>query len=140
MSSRSSQPKKTIVTEEGELRDVPDNSAASRLASVYCTQCGTPNRQDSHYCRNCGTPLDDNAPARAAYMPDDYLPTEKPKRTIREERSQAPVWANLVTEVFTLGAVFLMSVAAIVNGAPALVVAILIAWFMVVAARNGVLN
>ena len=96
--------RQAMLTDDGELRDVPDFQAES--ASIYCTQCGTASRSDAHFCRTCGHSLDDQA-SQILYTP----PEQKVKRTdlrIVERRSGAMTFFSLVFNfiklAFVLGA------------------------------------
>jgi hypothetical protein len=121
--------RKTIITEEGELRDVPTTSPEP---ATYCPQCGTANRIDSHFCRNCGTSLDDL----------DSAPREKPKHG-QSEQATPNVWSAL-TEIATLLMVMVMGVAAVANpngnATSWVIIPIAVGWLITTAARHGTLG
>jgi ribosomal protein L40E len=51
--------KRTILTEDGELRDVYDEAEAPapQTELIYCNQCGTSNSSTAKFCRKCGHSL-----------------------------------------------------------------------------------
>jgi hypothetical protein len=65
MTANQAQQQKTVLTDDGELRDIgtsQENQAADlRGSKVYCIHCGTPNRSVASFCRSCGQPLEDQA-------------------------------------------------------------------------------
>jgi len=127
--------KKTIVTEEGELRDVPNTQ---REPASYCPHCGTSNRIDSHFCRNCGQLLDEEDLSGPVVHR-----TPKAKHSVSEQPQQGSNVFSLVTEVMSLLIVGLLCLAAIgLNGGREswLVIPIMIGWLVTVMARNGVMK
>ena len=90
--------RQAILTDDGELRDVPGSQADSAI--IYCTQCGTASRSDARFCRTCGHSLDDQA-AQVMYTP----PEQKLKRAaprVDERRSAPMTFFGLVFGVIKL--------------------------------------
>jgi hypothetical protein len=58
MGARRSRKLQTMLTEDGELREV-DSSPQIAHETVYCIYCGAPNRATGSYCRQCGQSLDE---------------------------------------------------------------------------------
>src|SRR5258706_11098372 len=105
MSASKPQRQRTILTEDGELREAdPSATPESRLAAVYCTNCGETNRANSRFCRNCGESLDEQAPDAEA-LADVRGPGRKSKRS-REGRPRVqavqPSSSSLAVEALTL--------------------------------------
>jgi hypothetical protein len=44
---------------------MPDAEGAAHMASVFCTQCGQQNPEDSRFCARCGAPLTVPGPSGA---------------------------------------------------------------------------
>jgi hypothetical protein len=139
------QPQRAILGEDGELRDAAAASESQR-APIYCIQCGTANRAEGRFCRNCGQSLDEQAFNPASL--DDYLPPEqKNKRLVEHAASVKPSHS---APSMTFGMVVIEIVTMIVMGALTYVFAsmnlagvalgVLMAWFLMVAARHGALN
>ncbi len=128
---------KVILTDDGELQTVAEEAERS---AVFCIHCGSANRADGHFCRSCGQSLD-------AQVIHGYLPSErKTKRSAREgqakpRREPIPMTAGMViVELFTLLVMGGLFGVALIMGQTLIVIAILLAWFMVEAARHGALN
>jgi hypothetical protein len=93
--------RQAILTDDGELRDVPDSQPDSGI--MYCTQCGTASRSDARFCRTCGHSLDAQA-AQVVYTP----PEQKLKRAdlrVVERRSAPMTFFSLVFNLIKLGIV-----------------------------------
>lgn len=151
MSASKPQRKRTVLTEDGELRDeisVDGVEISAQTAPLFCIHCGSPNRSEAHFCRKCGQPLDDQDvdPSIAA----NYVPSTGDKRKhSKEERGEQPAttpFAALMSpqmalvQVFTLIFVALGVVFSLIFGAPLLAAGVLFAWFMVEAAWSGALK
>ena len=121
---------KTIITDDGEMRDVPIEGNAQE-AMIYCPQCGTSNRSDSHFCRNCGNRLDE----------DDYAPREKPKRALHEPSSSTmPNMWSAATELATMFMVLIMCGVAITIGKSSsswVVIPIVVGWIATASIRHA---
>lgn len=52
MNSTKMQRQQTVLTEDGELKEV--DVPAPRVETVYCIHCGTANKSIASFCRNCG--------------------------------------------------------------------------------------
>ena len=131
--------RRTELTEDGELFEV-SSTPADRLSAVYCTNCGSANKPHSSFCRTCGASLDEQT------LEEDY-PLSRPKLKRSERRREStsgpsmPMSAMVPLEIFTMFFVAGMVIAtAAFSHSAFLPVCILIAWFMVVAARHGALS
>jgi hypothetical protein len=143
MSQSKLQQQRTILGEDGELRDAADES---QVAPVYCIQCGTANRAEGRFCRKCGQSLDEQMANPASL--DDYTPPEsKNKRSAQRAAAAKP---SRSAPAMTFGMVALEVITMIVMGAltyafasmnlAGLALGVLLAWFLMVAARHGALN
>lgn len=151
MSSSKPQRKRTVLTEDGELRDDVNIDVApltAQTAPLYCIHCGSANRSEARFCRKCGQSLDDQD-IDPAHLPDYTPPAgDKRKRTRQERNELMPTtpFAALMSpqmalvQVFTLVFVALGVVFSLIFGSPLLALAVLIAWFMVEAAWSGALR
>ena len=136
-----SQPRRrTELTEDGELREV-SSTPTDRLSAVYCTNCGSANKAHSSFCRTCGASLDEQM------LEEDYpLSRPKLKRSERRREVASSDQSNPSSAAFAMEGITVFFVAGMVIATAAfthsafLPVCILIAWFMVVAARHGVLK
>jgi hypothetical protein len=144
MSQSKLQPQRTILGEDGELRDTSD--AESQLAPVYCIQCGTANRAEGRFCRKCGQSLDEQTVNPASL--DDYTPPEsKNKRSAQRAAAEAKsprtavpmTFGMFVLEVITMVVMGALTYAFASMNLAGLALAVLLAWFMIVAARHGAL-
>ncbi len=144
MSQSKLQPQRTILGEDGELRDA--DADESQLTPVYCIQCGTANRAEGRFCRKCGQPLDEQAVNPASL--DDYTPPEwKNKRSAQRAVSAKPArsptamtFGMVVIEVITLIVMGALTYAFASMNLAGLALGVLLAWFLMVAARHGALN
>lgn len=137
-----------ILGTDGELHDGPDD-LESQEEMVFCTHCGAMNRSAASYCRSCGRALEEQAvdPALALGHPAGLRKQkEKSEQRLAASPQQAPASPGkmsvegMFVEMFTLIAVIVLSVVSAAAGAPGMIIPVLIAWFMVVAARNGALH
>jgi zinc-ribbon domain len=144
MSASKPQRERTILTEDGELREAdPSATPESRLAAVYCTNCGTSNRANSRFCRNCGESLDEQV-LDSDQVADMRGPGRKSKRSMESrqraqlvQRGSSSLAVEALTLIFVTGMV--ISTAAI-TGSAFLPIVILIVWAVVEMARHGVMN
>ena len=121
-----------ILTDDGELRDVPGSQADSAI--MYCTQCGTASHADARFCRTCGHSLDDQA-AQVVYTP----PEQKLKRAdlrVVERRSAPMTFFALVFNLIKLGIILgTVSTLYLKTSNVVMPIIILIAWVIVEAAQ-----
>jgi hypothetical protein len=142
MSSSKLQPQRTILGEDGELRDV-DDASESQLAPVYCIHCGTANRAEGRFCRNCGQSLDEQVLNPASL--DDYTPSEqKNKRSAgraastKPSRSAPPMTLGMfVLEIVTMIVVVALTVYFASTNLAGVALGVLIAWAAIVSARHS---
>ena len=142
MSHSKLQPQRTILGEDGELRDA---DAESQLTPIYCIQCGTANRAEGRFCRKCGQSLDEQVVNPASL--DDYTPPEsKNKRSAQRAvsaqspRSAPPLtFGMVILEIVTMVVMGALTYAFASMNLAGVALAVLIAWFMIVAARHGAL-
>ncbi len=136
---------KMVLSDDGELRHLTDEAASP---AVFCIHCGTANRGEGHLCRSCGQSLDEQAinPASLdSYRPPQYK-NKRAAQTVRAEKTETrreavPMTAGMViVELFTLLVMSGLMLAALAMGQGFIGVCILIAWFLVEAARHGALN
>jgi len=148
-----SQPRKrTILTEDGELRDVADSQSEEEL--VYCNKCGTANAANATFCRKCGRSLVEQEAAMMGVSSrggakskhdrlaaEDYDVDETPtyRRPPAPAASAVSEASAAVMQIFTLLSVAGMSITALVidRGANAwILIPILVVWFLVEAVRG----
>lgn len=139
--------KRTILTEDGELRDSTDESA--ELEPVFCTRCGTANPPESLYCRKCGHSLEEQAAdvlgmknfARGgAKGKHDRLALEEPE----QDQQRAPAKAEgashtnaAVAQVLTMLLVAGMGITALVMQSGEALIPIAVGWISVEAIHGG---
>ncbi len=145
MNAPKPQPQRTILSEDGELQQVDDEQVSApetRLAAVFCTNCGTANPATSRFCRSCGQALDEqviNPASLESYMP----PRQKGKRDAPAQqpapqpKTPLPVLGALVGEIVSLLIMGVLTVWAVNAGQGVLAVFILVAWFFMEMARRG---
>src|SRR5262245_13628287 len=111
MSASKQSRKRTVLTEDGELRDDVSIDAApisAETAPLFCIHCGSPNRSEARFCRKCGQPLEDQDvdPALAtSYTPYTTDKNKHSKRERGEQNSKTP-FAALMTPQMALVQVF----------------------------------
>lgn len=142
---------RTILTEDGELRESAEDAAA--LEPEFCTRCGTPNPPQSLYCRKCGHSLEEQA-ADVLGMANYRQPGSKGKHDrLAQEDDEAPARARAddkitsrthtaVAQIMTMLGVAGMAITALVtsNRFPEHGVALLpiaIAWISIEGVRSG---
>jgi hypothetical protein len=135
MAVQQPQPKRTVLTDDGELREISDLPEA-QTATAYCINCGAANRMSARFCRSCGESLDEQIPNDThAYG----LPGQKPKRTLQYVPQPAPArltfW-SVALELITLLFVAIM-VGTTAHTGSAIPVVIVIAWVIVEVARHA---
>ncbi len=141
--------RRTVLSEDGELRDVDEDSGASQPEPIYCTRCGTANTPDSKYCRKCGLSLEEQE-ADLLGVPgyDRSRPKSKNdlvEEAVREERmafapagEQRSASAAAVTQILTMLCVAVMGIVAVTSHFnTAAIIPIVIGWISVEAIRGG---
>jgi hypothetical protein len=136
------QPQRTILTEDGELRDAAD-APELESSTIYCTRCGAANRADSRFCRKCGQSLDEQAVNPASL--DDYQPPEqKNKRSVGRAlsaqalRSASPMSFGLFAlEIITMIVVVALTIYFASINLAGVALGVLIAWACIAAARHS---
>jgi len=137
-----SKSQKTVLSDDGELHLVTDQDDARgpQAAPVFCIHCGSANRAEATYCRSCGREMEDQTV-------DADIAMGRPGGSAKEKRSTAaaankpsPMGTNIALEIVTMIVVAFMVLISLLSPAQWLALVVLIAWFMVVAARNGALN
>ncbi len=149
--SKAQRTSKTLLTEDGELEEVAvDHDVAHHhgMAPVFCIHCGTANRAEATYCRSCGRAMEEQdvdseitigrPGGGAKEKRSNDKQAKKEAKALRPVPAATPLGA--IIEFMTLVAVLAMSAITLSSGAPGLVIAVWIAWCIVVAARNGALD
>lgn len=141
------QQRRTILTEDGELRDAADESEG--LEPVFCTRCGTANPPESLYCRKCGHSLEEQAADvlgmknyarstakgkhdRLALEEPDAEPERAPSRTDGASHTNAAV-AQIITMLLVAG----MGITALIMHSGEALIPIAIGWISVEAIHGG---
>jgi ribosomal protein L40E len=134
MSTSKSGQKRTILTEDGELRD----ESEQQVEPIFCTNCGTTNAPTASYCRKCGQSLLEQE-ADMMGVQNYSLPKAKIRAALAEQpapktgSSEAAVVLQIFTMLFVAG----MAIPAFIErGMGGVGFAVIIAWFLVEAVRR----
>jgi hypothetical protein len=150
MTANEPQYQKTILTDDGELRDDANSTSAQQAelegSTIYCIHCGTPNRSVASFCRTCGQRLDDQK-SPVDFESPPYTAASyglKPKRAdfrLRppETRSTLSI-PMMVFSLIRLVMIAGMIISLVEHNNIVLPFGIVAAWILVEAVQNGAIN
>ncbi len=138
----------TVLTEDGELREIEETPATSSQAAVFCTNCGTANHASSRFCRSCGQSLEEqfvNPASLDSYAPPQQkgkrLAMPEPRSMQASSPSASATAGKVIVEVMTMIIMGSLGLAAALTHADGFVIiAILVAWLLIEAVRHGVMG
>ncbi len=114
MSASKSQSKQSILSEDGELLHGIETPEPQGKA-VFCTNCGSANRDSSRFCRTCGESLEEQI-ADVDSMYRNVVPGNKEKRSPGwavqqqpQQQRQATPAMNLWSMCYQLAMLFVMA-------------------------------
>ena len=135
---------RTILTEDGELKEVDDDlgeTLAVHPSPVFCNHCGTANQVGSSFCRTCGQSLDEQVIDAASLQ--SYPSPQKRKRdalfrpNVSQGQSTAQVIGLVISDIVSLVIMSGLAYWTLRLGQGGVTVVIIIAWFFIEMARHG---